>query len=179
MDFDFDKIIDRRNTNCGKWDAMEKLFGVSPDDGLSMWVADMDFRSPPAVNATLHNLAEHGVHGYYGDDRAYKAAIINWMKHRHGWEVKPEWILSTHGLVSALGHLLQVFSQPGDGVIVFTPVYHAFHRIIDANDRRRVQSPMKIVGGRYEMDLHALANQLDGSEKILFLCSPHNPGGRV
>lgn len=179
MAHDFDRIIDRRHTNCQKWDGMEKALGVSPDGGLAMWVADMDIPSPPAVNDTLRNLADHGIHGYFGDDRAYRASIVHWMATRHGWEIRPDWILSTDGLVAACGHILQAFTEPGDGVVLFTPVYHAFHRIIDANDRVRVQSPMKQVDGRYEMDLDALGEQIDARTRVVFFCSPHNPGGRV
>jgi cysteine-S-conjugate beta-lyase len=177
--FDFDEPIDRRGTHSSKWDMMQGLYGVSPEDGIAMWVADMDFRAPPAVNAALAAAAEHGVHGYFGDDRAFKAAITGWMARRHGWEVDPDWILTTHGLVQAVALCLQTFSAPGEGVIVFTPVYHAFHRVIRANERRIVESPLVEEGGRYRMDLEALAASLTGRERIVLLCSPHNPGGRV
>ena len=179
MTFDFDRPIDRRRTNSGKWDGMEAALGVSPDTGLAMWVADMDFTAPPAVNATLHNLADHGVHGYFGDDCAYKTAIRAWMEQRHGWQVHPDWILTAPGLVAGVAMCLQGLTAPGDGVVLFTPVYHAFHTIIRANERRVVESPLEQVDGRYEMDLEALGRQLDGSERMVILCSPHNPGGRV
>ncbi|MSU88151.1 putative C-S lyase [Rhodobacteraceae bacterium 2CG4] len=179
MTFDFDRPIDRRRTNTSKWDNMLAATGVSPDDGLAMWVADMDFEAPPAVNATLRALAEHGVHGYFGDDRAYRAAVTGWLESRHGWHTQPDWVLSAPGLVSAVAMCLQGLTAPGDGVVLFTPVYHAFHRIVAANDRRVVQSELALEDGRYRMDLDALAAQLDGSERMLILCSPHNPGGRV
>jgi cysteine-S-conjugate beta-lyase len=177
--FDFDTPVDRRGTNCVKWDMMEAIYGVRADDGLAMWVADMDFRAPPAVNAALERAAAHGVHGYFGDDAAYKASITGWMSGRHGWEVDPEWILTTHGLVQATGLAVQTFTLPGEGVILFTPVYHAFHRVIRANERRIVESPLVEEDGRYRMDLEALAGQLTGRERMVVLCSPHNPGGRV
>lgn len=179
MTFDFDKPIDRRRTNSSKWDNMLDATGVSPDDGLAMWVADTDFEVPPAVSATLGALTEHGVHGYFGDDRAYKAAIQGWLGSRHGWQVKPEWILSSPGLVSAVAMCLQALTEKGDGIVLFTPVYHAFHRIIHANERRVVESQLVEQDGRYVMDLEALATKLDGTEKMVILCSPHNPGGRV
>jgi len=179
MAFDFDTPIDRRRTNCAKWDGMESGYGVSPDNGLAMWVADMDFRAPPAVNQTLHNLADHGVHGYFGDESAYKAAITNWMATRHNWSIDPDWVLSSPGLCAALGIAIQRLTTPDDSVIVFTPVYHAFLRMITANDRRAVESELKQVDGIYQMDLDALEAQLDGSEKVVLLCSPHNPAGRV
>jgi cysteine-S-conjugate beta-lyase len=177
--FDFDEPIDRRGTHCLKWDMMEPLFGVSPSDGISMWVADMDFRPPPSVTAALRAEIDHGVFGYFGDDRAHRAAITGWMSRRHGWEIDPASILTTHGLVAAVGLCLQAYSEPGDGVILFTPVYHAFARVIAANGRRVVESPLALRDGRYHMDLDALAAALVGDERILVFCSPHNPGGRI
>ncbi|MEM1315843.1 MAG: aminotransferase class I/II-fold pyridoxal phosphate-dependent enzyme, partial [Pseudomonadota bacterium] len=122
--------------------------------------------------------AEHGVFGY-PTDGSYREAVIDWMKRRHGWEADPAWLSTTHGLVNGTALCVQAFSEPGDGVILFTPVYHAFHRVLEANRRRIVQSNLVERDGRYEMDLEALAAQLDGSEKMVIFCSPHNPGGRV
>ena len=178
--FDFDEIIDRRGTHCAKWDAMQPLYGVSPDDGLAMWVADMDFRPPPAVTAALRAEVEHGVHGYFGDDRAYKAAITGWMRDRHGWDVDPAAVATTHGVVAGLALCLQAFTEPGDAVILFTPVYHAFFRVLRANGRAILESPLVVrEDGRYAMDLDGLAAALTGRERMLVLSSPHNPGGRV
>jgi cystathionine beta-lyase len=177
--FDFDEIIDRRGTHCSKWDMMQPLYGVAPDDGLAMWVADMDFRPPAAVTEALEAELRHGVHGYFGDDHRWKAAVAGWMARRHGWEVDQASIATTHGLVAGFALCLQAFTVPGDGVILFTPVYHAFHRIIRANGRELVQSPLVERDGRYEMDLDALGAALTGREKVVVLCSPHNPGGRV
>ena len=140
--FDFDEVIDRRGTHCSKWDKMQALYGVSPDDGLAMWVADMDFRPPPAVTAALQAEIGHGVHGYFGDDRAYKAAITGWMRDRHGWEVDPAAIATTHGVVAGFALCLQAFTAPGDAVILFTPVYHAFFRVLRANGRPILESPL-------------------------------------
>ncbi|MEC9432589.1 MAG: MalY/PatB family protein [Pseudomonadota bacterium] len=178
-DFDFDARIDRRGTHSSKWDKMEALYGVSPVDGIPMWVADMDFAAPPAVQAALRKAVELNVHGYYGDDSDYRAAVANWMKTRHGWEIDTDWLSTTHGLVAGLSHCIRAYTAPGDGIILFTPVYHAFHKIIAANGRRIVQSVMPMVEGRYRMDLDALAASLDGSEKMVVFCSPHNPGGMV
>jgi cystathionine beta-lyase len=177
--FDFDEPIDRRDTHCSKWDNLEKLYGVSPDDGLAMWVADMDFRPPPSVTAALAAEVAHGVHGYFGDDGAYRAAITGWMARRHGWEVDPASIMTTHGVVAGLALALQAFSEPGDGVVLFTPVYHAFHRVLRANNRPILESPLIEHDGRYFMDLEGLDAALTGRERIVVLCSPHNPAGRV
>jgi cystathionine beta-lyase len=177
--FDFDEPIDRHGTHCSKWDEMEKKYGVSSEDGLAMWVADMDFRAPPAVNEALLSLAQHGVHGYFGDDGEYKASIVNWMQRRHGWTVDPGTIATVHGIVAGFAICIQAYSEPGDGVILFTPVYHAFARMLNANHRPIVESPLVLRDGRYEMDLEALASRMTGRERIAVLCSPHNPGGRV
>lgn len=177
--FDFDEPIDRRRTHSLKWDMMQPLFGVAPEDGLAMWVADMDFRPPAAVLAALQAEVDQGVPGYFGDDAAYRSAITGWMARRHGWEVDPAAILTTHGVVAGVGFCLQAFSEPGDGVILFPPVYHAFARVILANDRRVVEHPLVVRDGRQHMDLDALAARLDGSERIVVFCSPHNPGGRI
>ena len=179
MDFDFDKRIERRDTNSQKWDEMENRYGISASDGIPMWVADHDFAAPPAVNETLKNIAEHGVHGYFGNDRPYLAAIQHWMATRHGWAVAPEWILSFHGLVHAISTAVQAFSEPGERVILFSPVYHAFYRVIRANGREVLESPLVEEDGRYHMDLEALEASLSGTEKIMIISSPHNPGGRV
>ena len=179
MDFDFDAVIDRVGTYSTKWDTMQAKYGVSPDTGIAMWVADMDFPPPPAVNEVVQQAALHGVHGYFGDDTDYRQALIGWMQRRHDWHVEPDWIINAHGLCNAIGMCLQAFSAVGDGVIIFSPVYHAFARIIKANDRQLVESPLFERDGRYHMDLAKLETMLTGNEKILLFCSPHNPGGRV
>ncbi len=179
MTFDFDEPIDRRNTHCAKWDAMESVYGVSPDDGIAMWVASMDFRTAPAVNDALMKAVAHGVHGYFAGDTEFRQAVVSWMARRHGWEIAPDWIQVTSGIVSAIGIALQAFTEPGDGVIVFSPVYHAFGRIITANDRTLHELEMGNEGGLYRLDFDALAASLDPRDRVVILCSPHNPGGRV
>ncbi len=175
----FDEIIDRRGTHSNKWDSMERLFGVSPDDGLSMWVADMDFKPPQSVLDAITKMTDHGIMGYYGEEGDYLNAICSWMKRRHNWHVKPEWIFSTHGLVNGTGLCVQTFTDPGDSIILFTPVYHAFARVIAAAGRTVNECVLKNNDGRYEMDFDAYEQQLTGKEKMVILCSPHNPNGRV
>lgn len=179
MSFDFDTIIPRRNTHSQKWDSMETRLGLSDPDTLPMWVADMDFAAPPAVREYLAEKVAHGVFGYFGEDAEYKAAICNWMRNRHQFEVDPDWIVTTHGVVAGVGVSLQAFSEPGDGVVVFSPVYHAFGSTIRAAGRNLIESPLKIVQGRYEMDLESLPSKINDKTKVVVLCSPHNPGGRV
>jgi cystathionine beta-lyase len=138
----FDTQIDRRNTHSSKWDMMEPLYGVSPDDGLAMWVADMDFRPPQAVADSLTKLTDHGIYGYFGDDSEYLDAVAWWMKNRHGWEVPRGGIFTTHGLVNGTALCVDTFTDPGDGVVLFTPVYHAFAKVIRANDREVIELPL-------------------------------------
>ena len=176
---DFDRIIDRLNTHSSKWDSMQASYGVSPDTGIPMWVADMDFRPPQQVDAALAAEMAHGVYGYYDNSASYAAALSGWMERRHNWRVDPSWLLQTHGLVNALALCISAFSNPGEGVIVFSPVYHWFGTIVDANDRRLVESELVQHDGVYHMDLAALEAQLTGDETLVLLCSPHNPGGRV
>ena len=175
----FDEIIDRTGTHSSKWDMMEPLYGVSPKDGLSMWVADMDFRPPGCVQQAVEAMAAHGIYGYFGDDRAYLGAICWWMRERHGWQVEPKWVFTVHGLVNGTGLCVDAFTAPGDGVVLMTPVYHAFARVIKAAGRRVVECPLANEDGRYSLDIAAWDAMMTGAERMLILCSPHNPGGRV
>ncbi|NEX45955.1 MalY/PatB family protein [Pseudotabrizicola algicola] len=175
----FDEHIPRLGTHSVKWDMMERLYGVPADTGLSMWVADMDFRPPLCVQAAVEKMAAHGIYGYYGDDAGYREAIRWWMQTRHGWALDPDHIFTTHGLVNATGLVLDAYTAPGDGVVLMTPVYHAFARTIKAAGRKVVECPLALVDGRYEMDFDAWDAQMTGAERMLILCSPHNPGGRV
>lgn len=175
----FDETIDRTGTHSSKWDMMEKLYGVSPQTGIAMWVADMEFRPPTCVQNALEKMTAHGIYGYYGDDAEYLAAIQWWMKNRHGWDVPTEAIFTTHGLVNGTAMCVDSFTAPGDGVVLMTPVYHAFARVIKAAGRTVTECPLAQRDGRLEMDFAAWEQLLTGREKMLILCSPHNPGGRV
>lgn len=176
---DFDERIDRRGTHSAKWDKMETVYGVPAEGGIAMWVADMDFRPPACVQSALDGMNAHGVYGYFGDDRAYLAAIRWWMQNRHGWEVSPEAIFTTHGLVNGTALCVEAYTKPGDGVVLMTPVYHAFARIVAAAGRHVVECPLAREEGRYVLDIAAWDAAMTGSERMLILCSPHNPGGRV
>jgi len=175
----FDDIIDRRGTHSVKWDSMEQLYGVSPDDGFAMWVADMDFKPPQCVLDAVTKMTDHGIIGYYGEEGDYKDAICNWMKRRHDWHVAPEWIFSTHGLVNAVGLCVETYTDPEDAIVLFTPVYHAFARVITAANRTVTECVLHNNDGHYEMDFEAYEAQMTGKEKMVMLCSPHNPNGRV
>ncbi|MEQ9694551.1 MalY/PatB family protein [Shimia sp. SDUM112013] len=175
----FDEVINRYGTHSVKWDMMEKLYGVPAKDGLAMWVADMDFRPPQCITNALARMIDHGIYGYYGDETAYRAAICWWMETRHGWKVDPSHIFTTHGLVNGTAMCVDAYTAPGDGVVLFTPVYHAFARVISAAGRKVVEFELVNNDGLYEMDFDAYDAMMTGTEKMVILCSPHNPGGRV
>jgi cystathionine beta-lyase len=175
---DFDEIIERRGTHSDKWDHMERFYGVPAADGIPMWVADMDFRPPASVQRRLEQMVAHGVYGYFGDDRAYRAAIVWWMQTRHGWTVDPAAILTVHGLVNGTALAIEAMTAPGDGVAIMTPVYHSFARVIAASGRRVVECPLARANGRHALDLDGWDERLAGA-RMLVLCSPHNPGGTV
>ena len=175
----FDDLIDRHGTHCSKWDMMEQVYGVPREDGLAMWVADTDYRAPAPVLNKIRDMVEHGVFGYVNCDQPYKDAIRWWMRTRHDWAVDADAIFTTTGLVNGVGMCLDTFTEPGDGVVLFTPVYHAFAKVIRNAGREVVECLMVNNDGRYEMDFEAYDAQMTGKEKMVILCSPHNPGGRV
>jgi cysteine-S-conjugate beta-lyase len=175
----FDTPIDRRGTHCMKWDGMAPYFGAVAPDTIPMWVADMEFRPPAVVQQAVERMAAHGVYGYFGNDRSYLDAVRWWMETRHHWSPDPAHIFTTHGLVNAVGLCIDAFTNPGDGVVLFTPVYHAFARVIRAAGRTVVECPLTLVDGRHEMDFAAYDALMTGGEQMVILCSPHNPGGRV
>jgi len=175
----FDTTPDRRGSHSSKWDSMESIYSVSPDDGIAMWVADMEFQPPQCVQDAVKAMHHHGVYGYYGDEGDYRAAIQWWMSERHGWQIDPSWIFTTHGLVNGTALCIDAYTSTGDGVVLFTPVYHAFARVINAAGRHVVSCELANNAGRYEFDFDAYDAQMTGNERMLILCSPHNPSGRV
>ncbi|MBI2957891.1 MAG: pyridoxal phosphate-dependent aminotransferase [Chloroflexi bacterium] len=177
MTYDFDTVIDRRGTGSVKWDLVDARFGT--DGALPMWVADMDFRSPAPVVEALKKTAEHGFFGYATMLPAYYEAVIAWMKKRHGWSVQRDWICFSPGVVPALNLIVKAFTEPGDQVIVQSPVYHPFFALIERNGRRVLDNPLQLSNGRYQMDLSDLESKLTARARIMLLCSPHNPVGRV
>ncbi|MDF0598607.1 MalY/PatB family protein [Psychromarinibacter halotolerans] len=175
----FDETKDRVGTFSAKFDAMQTFAGVPAEDGIAMWVADMDFSAADCVLDILREQADHGYLGYPGPAASVSDAIAGWMKAAHDWDVDPDWISYSHGVVAGFGMALEAFSDPGDDIILFTPVYHAFFKKAAAKRRGVVQSEMVLKDGRYFMDFDTLETQLTGREKIAVLCSPHNPGGRL
>ena len=175
----FDTPINRRGTHSVKWDMMEQIYGVDAESGIAMWVADMEFQPPACVQNAVQAMHDHGVYGYYGDEGSYLAAIQWWMDSRHSWKIDPSWIFTTHGLVHGTAMCVDAFTAQGDGVVLFTPVYHAFAKVINAAGRKVVECQLRNDNGRYEFDFDAYDAQMTGNERMVILCSPHNPGGRV
>lgn len=170
--YDFDKIVSRETTNCAKWDTVEK--GLLP-----MWVADMDFQSPPEVIAALKERAEHGIFGYSGGYGGWFDALIQWMGKRYGWAPQREWISTSPGVVAALFMLVRALTEPGDRIIIQPPVYRPFYYVASSNGCELLENPLCFDGNKYRMDLEQLRQIVDTRVKLLVLCSPHNPIGRV
>jgi cystathionine beta-lyase len=178
MHYDFDSIIDRRGTGAAKWAGMSERWqaqGVLP-----MSVADMEIRTPPCVVEAAVKAAQHGIYGYTVMTDEAKAAVVDWMARRHDWLIQADWILQSTGIVPALYSVVRAFTQPGDGVLIQTPAYPPFFSCVRDNGRALVENPLRNVDGRYEMDFDDLQDKLARPDvKVMILCSPHNPTGRV
>lgn len=175
----FDERIDRRGTNSKKWDGMESVTGVADSDTIAMWIADMDFRSPEFMQDGIRRLMEIGNYGYFAGVGEMNDRVAWWMKHRHGWDADPSWMCTTGGLGHAIALLLETFTDPGDEIIIFTPVYHEFTVKVNLANRVVHESPLVIRDGVYHMDFEALEAGLTGREKAVLISSPHNPAGRI
>ena len=178
MPYNFDEIIDRQNTLSLKYDfALER--GM-PEDLLPLWVADMDFRSPPAVLDALAAAVQHGIFGYSDAKDDYFCAVQNWLSSRLGWQVDKDWLIKAPGVVFAIANSVRALTQPGDAVIIQQPVYYPFESVVRDNDRRLIVNKLLYADGQYRIDFadfeaKIIANQV----KLFILCSPHNPVGRV
>ncbi len=175
--FDFDKVIDRSDTNSVKWNYSEKYTGRK--DLLPLWVADMDFRAPDEVLKAVEERVAHGIFGYATYPPSYFRAVREWMEKRHGWIVPEEWIVPIPGVVPTIRIALEAYTRPGDKVIIQPPVYHPFRRVIARNGRQVVQNPLIRSFSGYHMDFDQLERIVDDDTRVLLLCSPHNPVGRV
>jgi cystathionine beta-lyase len=175
--YNFDEIIPRSGTNCIKYDAREWMFKTN--DVLPLWVADTDFRTPDFIVDAIKKRVEHEIYGYTFKPDSYYDAIIGWMKRRHDWDVKKEWISFSPGVVAGLTIAIETFSKPGDGVIVQPPVYFPFFDSVKGTKRKLVENPLKIENGRFTFDFEDLKLKIDENTKLLLLCNPQNPGGMV
>lgn len=174
MRYDFDEIIPRRGSNSYKWDS------AADADVLPMWVADMDFRTAPAVREALQKRAEHGIFGYTRVPDRYYNAAIDWFRRRHGWTMQREWMLYTSGVVPAVSAVIKALTVPGDKVLVQTPVYNCFFSSIRNNECETVACPLVYEGNTYRIHFADLEKRAsDPKVRLLLLCNPHNPVGRV
>lgn len=182
--YNFDKIINRKGTNCLKYDyAVER---GKPADVLPLWVADMDFTVSEEITKSLHAAVDHGIYGYTQPKDAYYNAITNWMEKNHNWKTKREWIMKTPGVVFALGAAVKAFTEPGDAVLIQNPVYYPFTNIIRDNDRRVIDNTLvyekRVTEGKsqYSIDYEDFERKIvQENIKLFILCNPHNPVGRV
>ncbi len=180
MIYDFDKVVNRKNTNSKKWDpeTLDEMFGES--EALPFWVADMDFEVAKSIKDAVLKAAEHGIYGYSKRPDSYFDAIINWTKKRFDWEIKKEWIVYTPGIVPAVNYIIQGFCKKGDSILIQEPVYYPFARSIKNNGCNVENNPLKFNGEYYEIDFDDFETKVkDPKVKIFILCSPHNPISRV
>ncbi|WP_431221784.1 MalY/PatB family protein [Serratia sp. L9] len=178
--FDFDEEINRKNTASAKWMfpnvILPKYVTTAP---LPLWVADMDFRSPPCVIDALKSAIDHGIFGYGNVTDSMLEAIVNWQLNEFQWKIKPEWIVQTPGVVTAINFIIQAFTKPGDSIAIQTPVYAPFHSSPKNNGRYITDAPLKLENGRYIFDADIFESRLQKNTRMLILCNPHNPFGKV
>ena len=174
--FDFDQIINREGTGSFKYDARQSIFGR--EDITPMWVADMDFSVPPAVTRALAERAKHPILGYTDFPESLYEALINWLKHRHGWVIEREWIMMSPGVVPSLHAAALAFAKPGESIIVQPPVYFPFFSAVNNTGRTLIENTLLLDNSRYTIDFERLDQQAENA-RMLLLCSPHNPVGRV
>ncbi|MFW2442966.1 MalY/PatB family protein [Aliarcobacter butzleri] len=178
MIYNFDEETNRKNTNCAKYDGLKKYFGY--EDLNPLWVADMDFKTPSFINDAIIKAASNSLYGYSVDTPELYASIINWQKNEHDWEIEQKDIFMINGVVPAYSACIEAFSEIGDEVIVQTPIYPPLFKCVTANERKLVINELKKdENGYYTMDLEDLEKKITSKTKILALCSPHNPVGRV
>jgi len=173
----FQKETNRLNTRSVKWDWREKLF--NSEEILPMWVADMDFETPEAVQEALKKRAEHGIFGYTMTDEKVGQSIQNWLQTRHNWSIDTKWLSYSPGVVPSLHAIMEALTSPEDEILIQTPVYPPFYDVIKKHNRTLVTNPLQLKEGRYEIDFEDLEEKLSGDVKAFILCNPHNPVGRV
>jgi len=175
MKYNFDEIIDRKNTSCVKWDYAEKFIGAK--DLLPMWVADMDFKTPDFIVNAINERASHEIYGYTVRPDGYYESIINWINKKHNWKLKRDWIIFSPGIVPAVNMAVMAYTNPGDKIIVQPPVYFPFFSAVTDNGRQLVYNQLKLQNGRYYMDFEDLEKKIDKRTKMIIISNPHNPGG--
>lgn len=173
----FETVHNRKNTRSVKWDLVKDLF--QSEDVLPMWVADMDFKAPDAVNQALIERAKHGIYGYTIVDEKVKSSIVNWISKRHHWNIKSEWLSFSPGVVTTLHMAIQALTEPDDKILIQTPVYTPFYKVIEAHNRQIVKSQLVYSENQYHINFQDLEEKMKTGVKAFILCNPHNPVGRV
>ena len=177
MKYNFDEVIDRRDTNAVKLERCKALFGT--EDVLPLWVADMDFRTPDFIIDAIQKRLEHPILGYTMPSKSFYSASISWIKEHHDWNIQRDWFGFLPGIVPGLSFAVQSLTKPGDEIIVQPPVYYPFFHVIEKNHRVLVQNQLKEDNGKFVMDFDDLEKKFTSKTKLFILCNPHNPGGRV
>lgn len=178
MNYDFDTVVNRKNTNAIKYDLAKKR--GKPEDAVSLWVADMDFPTAPCIQKAVAEKAAHGIWGYSRPDNRYYDALKKWYKERHNFEVQNEWVVNTPGVCFALATAVKAFTKEGESVLIQKPVYYPFFNIINSLQRKVVNSSLILKNNHYEIDFDDFERKIvQENVKMFILCSPHNPGGRV
>lgn len=178
MNYDFDTVVNRKNTNAIKYDLAKKR--GKPEDAVSLWVADMDFPTAPCIQKAVAEKAAHGIWGYSRPDNRYYDALKKWYKERHNFEVQNEWVVNTPGVCFALATAIKAFTKEGESVLIQKPVYYPFFNIINSLQRKVVNSSLILKNNHYEIDFDDFERKIvQENVKMFILCSPHNPGGRV
>ncbi|MGR5065772.1 MalY/PatB family protein [Photobacterium sp. DNB22_13_2] len=179
MAHELDTVINRYGTDCLKWDYMEKWLGVPEGEALPSWVSDWDFKAPEFITKPMQERLDHGIFGYSERSDEYFNSVIDWWSERHQVTLEKEWFHTTPGSMPAIAMLVERWSNPGDEILLLSPVYHAFYRTIENTGRTVAESSLINDNGYYTIDFADLEAQLKSGVKIMMFCNPHNPGGRV
>jgi putative C-S lyase len=180
MKYDFDTLIVRRNMGASKWRLMEKFDKALPEDIVPLSVADMEFKTAPEIVQGLKDYIDSSILGYTRGTDTYYKAVCSFMERKHNWKIDKAWILAFSGVVPALYAIVKALTNPSDGVIIMTPVYYPFYGAVDAENREILRNELKLCGDHYEIDFEDLEEKARlKNTKLLFLCNPHNPVGRV
>lgn len=178
--YNFDEIVDRKKSYSLRWDGIEERYGINDNELLPLWVADMEFKAAPAITESILERARHGIFGYTGGYHdEYQTVIKDWFGRRHNTDINKNWVMISDTVVGTLSRIIRSFTNKGDGIIIQTPVFPRFHELIENNERVIVDNPLKFDGKKYVMDLEDLERKIDEKAKMIILCNPHNPVGRV
>lgn len=174
---DFQKIQNRKQTNSVKWDSLDKAFQT--EDLLPMWIADMDFKAPEAVNEVIKERADHGIYGYTTIDESVKQTVKNWVQSKHEWNIQTNTLVFSPGVITSLYTVIQEFTKPNDKILVQTPVYTPFFNLVQKENRELIENELLFDGEKYKLDYDDFEAKIKSGVKAFILCSPHNPVGRV